>query len=93
MIELIPFLTALLYICIGVRLLTFTADQHSTKHSYTILAVVGIAYAFITAISILFKGQLVTISELVLTIILTVLVMIARGNVAELFRGFNQPCK
>lgn len=90
MIELIPLVTAILKVCIGVRIVTFTSTHHRTKPVFSILAVVFVGYFLGSAVSILVNGQLVTVSELILTIILTVLVLIARGNVAELFRGINK---
>ncbi|ENV00364.1 phage holin family protein [Acinetobacter variabilis] len=86
MIELIPLFTAILKVCIALRVLTFTSTHHRIKPIYSILAVGFVGYFLGSAVSILVNGQLVTLSELILTVILTVLVMIAQGNVAELFR-------
>lgn len=90
MLELIPLFTAILKICIGVRIVAFTSTNHRIKPIYSILAVVFVAYFLGSAVSILVKGQLVTLSELILTIILTVLIVIAQGNLAELFRGIGK---
>lgn len=87
MIALIPLVAAILKFCIGVRIIAFTSTHHRTKPLFSFLAVLFVAYFLGSAVSILVNGQLVTISELILTIILFVLVLISRGNVAELFRG------
>lgn len=90
MIELIPLLTAILKICIGVRIVTFTSTHHKIKPIYSIFAVVFVGYFLGSAVSILINGQLVTVSELIVTAILTVLILIAQGNLAELFRGISK---
>lgn len=86
MLELIPLFTAVLKVCIGVRLVAFTSTHHRIKPIFSILAVIFVAYFMGSAVAILVNGQLVTVSELILTFILTILVFIARGNIAELFR-------
>jgi len=90
MMEFIPLFTAILKVCIGLRVLAFTSTHHRIKRFYSILAVAFVGYFLGSAIAILVNGQLVTVSELIVTFILTILVFIAQGNVAELFRGITK---
>lgn len=90
MIELIPLFTAILKLCIGVRIVAFTSTHHRIKPIFSVLAVIFVAYFLASAASILVNGQLVTLSELILTFLVAVLVFIARGNIAELFRLINK---
>ena len=88
MIELIPLFTALFKIAIAMRIVAFTSADHKIKRVYSYLAVIFVAYFLGSAVSILVNGQLVTLSELILTILFAVLVMLAQGNIAALIRGF-----
>lgn len=86
MISLIPLVTAILHFCIGLRIVAFTSTHHRKKPLFSILAVLLVGFFLGSAVSIAVYGLLVTISEFVLSVILMVLIIIAKGNVAELFR-------
>jgi len=89
-ISLIPLVAALLKFCIGLRIVAFTSTHHKTKPFYSFLAVVFVAYFLGSAVLILVFGHLVTLAELFLTLSFAVLIFSAKGNVAELFRGFGR---
>lgn len=86
MLTLISLFTAILYVCIGLRILTFTSTHHKIKPFYSILAVVFVGFFLSNSVDILVNGQLVTTSEAILTLIFAAIIFIAKGNVAELFR-------
>lgn len=90
MFSLISLVTALLKICIGIRIVAFTTTHHRIKPIYSILAVVFVAYFLVSATVIFVYGHGATPSELVMTVIFAAIIFTAKGNVAELFRGLEK---
>lgn len=90
MLSLIPIFTAIFNLCIGLRILTFTSTHHRKKPFFSYIAVLFVGLSLGNAVTILVNGRFVTIPETVLTLIFALLVLSAKGNMAEVFRGLSK---
>lgn len=85
-IALLPMITALAYLGAAVRLLCFSRKGFRYRRGMSLLAAVLIGTLLCAALDIILNATPVTLWQAVLALLICILVVRSRGNVAALMR-------
>lgn len=85
-IALLPMITALAYFIAAVRLLCFSRHGYRYRWGMSLLATVLIGTLLCGALDIILNAAKVTLWQAVLAVLICILVVRSRGNVASLMR-------
>lgn len=85
-LSLLPMIAALAYITAALRLLSFSRQGYRYRRSMSLLASALIGTLLCAALDIIFAAAPVSIWQAALAVLLCILVIRSRGNVASLIR-------
>lgn len=85
-IALLPMIAALAYLSAAVRLLCFSRKGFRYRRGMSLLAAVLIGTLLCAALDIILNAAKVTLWQTVLAVLICILVVRSRGNVASLMR-------
>ena len=94
---LITILTAILNLYVALRIVSFTQKEgqaeHKNRYFYTAIAVLVVAISFENALSIIFVGQAIFMSEFVFTLLVALIVFAVKGDIGKIFELVQQQSK